>query len=222
MWKVYDLKFTFTAPFGASIPRTAKEIMAMLEHRQPSEAVVRARVEAGETVTPIVEIAERVVAEVGADDEEWQPGWATFKRDDKGIYYEARCVRAHIKDCALQVATVVDVKNFRAKVANKVYVRPECLRLFDAEGKLKVEPQATETRYIQVMTRQGPRSSVKYVDYLEPPTVMSCQLQVLDDGMLGPDLDASLKAIFDYGMIHGMGQERSQQWGQYEYELEAQ
>jgi hypothetical protein len=39
---------------------------------------------------------------------------------------------------------------------------------------------------------------------------------VLDDGIITEDI---LKAIFEYGSIHGLGQERSQGWGRYTYEI---
>jgi hypothetical protein len=38
-------------------------------------------------------------------------------------------------------------------------------------------------------------------------------LRVLEDGVIDRDI---LEAIFEYGGTHGMGQERSQDWGKYE------
>jgi len=77
------------------------------------------------------------------------------------------------------------------------------------------EPAGTEARYVQVVTRMGPRSTIKYVDYLEQPTLVF-DLKVLNDGVITLDI---LKTIFDYGSIHGIGQERSQGWGRYTFDI---
>ena len=70
-------------------------------------------------------------------------------------------------------------------------------------------------RFIQVMTKKGPRSTMKFVDYLEKPE-LTFKLNVLDDGIITDDI---LGAIFNYGRVHGMGQERSQGWGRYIYQI---
>jgi hypothetical protein len=62
------------------------------------------------------------------------------------------------------------------------------------------------------MTMKGPRSSLKTIDYVREPT-LKFVLKVLDDGVIDRDI---LEAIFEYGGEHGMGQERSQDWGKYE------
>ena len=77
------------------------------------------------------------------------------------------------------------------------------------------EPDGTEQRFVQVMTRQGPRSTIKYIDYLEKPT-LNFQLKVLEDGIITEEI---LTSIFEYGAIHGLGQERSQGWGRYEFTI---
>jgi hypothetical protein len=65
------------------------------------------------------------------------------------------------------------------------------------------------------MTRQGPRSTIKFIDYLEKPT-LSFHLNVLDDGVITPTI---LNSIFEYGSVHGLGQERSQGWGRYTFTI---
>jgi len=94
-------------------------------------------------------------------------------------------------------------------VANKVYVVTDVIPLGAKE------PAGTEARYVQVMTRMGPRSTIKYVEYLEKPE-MTFELKVLNDGVITPDI---LNTIFEYGSIHGMGQERSQGWERYTFNI---
>jgi len=204
MWKKYDVKLKMMGQFGASIPKTKEEIVAMLAHRAPTRPP--------EDATPLPELADQVAEEVGAD-EESLPGWATFKRNGAGLYYESRCVRGHLKDCAHQIAGMVgDIKNFRAKFVNRVYVETEVIPLG------KAEPDGMEKRFIQVMTRQGPRSTFKFIDYLEKPELRFAVV-ILEDSVIERK---HLEMALNYGAIHGLGAERSQGWGRYSWEVEEQ
>lgn len=198
MWKRYGVTLEFEGRFAASIPRTKEEIAKMLEHRMPEKMP--------EGAVPVEELAEQVAEEVGAD-EESLPGWATFKHNDAGLYYEGRCLRGHLKDCAQQVSGMVkkDLAAFKAKFANKVYVVEDVIPLGVAEIA------GTELRFVHAMTAQGPRNSLKYIDYVEKPTI-TFTLKVLDDGVITED---HLRMVFDYGCLHGVGQERSTGWGRY-------
>ena len=155
MWTKYRVELQVEGQFGASLPRTEKEIRAMLEHRQPTKPPP--------DFTPLRELGDQVVAEMGASDE-FLPGWSSFKRDSAGIYYEGRTVRGHIKDCAMQIAGLMKggaeaIVAFKAKVANRVYVQDQTIPMW-RNGQRIVEPDGMEERFIQVMTRQGPRSTI--------------------------------------------------------------
>lgn len=211
MWLYYQVVLQFDGPFAAAIPKDLKEIHAMLEHRMPSRPP--------ENHTPIEELAQQVATEVAdpTGEEESRVGWSTFKRDELGLYYEGRCVRGHLKDCALQVAPFFPtVLNFRAKFVNKVYVATDKVHLARAEsiGQAIMQPDGTEQRFIQVLTRQGPRSSMKNIDYVVAPRITFI-LKVLNDTVI---TEQHLRAVFEYGGTHGMGQERSQEWGHYRLE----
>lgn len=201
-WKIYRVTLQMEGQFGASIPRTPEEIRAMLNHRMPANMPDQA--------IPVEDLAEQVITEVGAGDD--QPaGWSTFKRDSEGLYYEGRTVRGHLKDCALQVQGFFpDIKNFRAKLVNRLYVRDAKIRLF-RDWRVLADVDDTETRFIQVMTRQGPRSAIKYLDFVVEP-LLTFTVDLLDDGVIGKE---HLEAVLDYGRVHGMGAERSQGWGRY-------
>jgi hypothetical protein len=205
MWKRYDVELRFTSAFASSTPKNIKDIEAMLTARAPSDSELKSRIEAGEEITPLDELTKQVAEEVGAG-EEVERGYATFKRDDHGLYYESRCVKAHIKDCANQLQGLLGIKALKSKVANRVYVEPERI-YFD-----KKEPDGSEVRIIHAMTMKGPRSSLKTIDYVNKPT-LRFKLMVLDDGVVDEKI---LRTIFEYGGVHGIGQERSQDWGRYE------
>ena len=213
MWTKYKVSVEFTEPFAAAIPRTEAEIRAMLENRMPGRKP--------ENAVPIDDLASQVAAEVGIeeDDEDgFLPGWATFKRNPLGLYYEGRCVRGHLKDCAGVLAGgFVDLKAFRSKFVNRVYVIESQLPLMWG-GVQITEPDGNQQRFIQVMTRQGPRSSIKYIDYVDAGTALAYTIGLLDDGVIKR---SHLDAVLEYGAVHGMGQERSQGWGRYSYQIEA-
>lgn len=210
MWKKYEVELKMAGFFAASLPRTREEIEKMLENRMPAKLP--------EDFISLEELADEVAEKVGIeqDEEELKYGWATFPRNDDGVYYEGRCVRGHIKDCANQVKGAMhpEVKALKAKVANKVYVMTDVIPLM-RNGEQVKEFDGTVQRFIQVMTAKGPRSTIKFVDYVEKP-VLAFQLNVLDDDVITDDI---LDAILEYGAVHGMGQERSQSWGRYAYQI---
>lgn len=197
MWKTYEVELEFTSPFASSAPKNPKDIKVMLEARMPAKPP--------EDAVPLDELSEQVAEEVEAD-QEVERGYATFKKDDVGLYYEARCVRAHLKDCANQLQGFLGVKALKSKLANRVYVEPAKIYLD------KIEPDGSETRIIHAMTMKGPRSSLKTIDYVNGAK-LKFTLKVLDDKVIDREI---LENIFKYGGNHGMGQERSQDWGKYE------
>jgi hypothetical protein len=205
MWKNYNIEIKFTSNFASSTPKNPKDIEGMLESRMMPEAEFQKRINAGEVLKTVDELAEQVEDEVQANGEV-ERGYATFKSDEKGLYYEGRCIRAHLKDCANILQKILDIKALKSKVANRVYVYPEKIYLG------KKEPDGHETRIVHAMTMKGPRSSLKTIDFVTG-AVLKFQIKVLDDGVID---DKLLKSLFEYGGIHGMGQERSQDWGRYD------
>ena len=216
IWNQYRISLQFEGEFGGQIPRSESEIKTMLEHRMPTRKP--------EGAVPIDELALEVASQVDVqdeDDEEYLPGWSTFKRNQKGaLMYEGRCVRGHLKDCALQVKEFFpEIKNFRSKVVNRLYVNDTLIPIKDENGNTLVDIEDTEVRFIQVMTRQGPRSAIKYIDYVTNPA-FDVTIKLLNDTR-NPKTTRDIitidhiSAILEYGSVHGMGAERSQGWGRY-------
>ena len=237
LWALYAVELQFEDWLGASTPRTVKEIRAMLTNRMPSKMP--------DDATPVDELILQVAREVGikVDDEGevidegdaeegWTPGWATYKREEQPgqdnleaekrkvwLYYEGRCIRAHLKDAATvlgQAAYKVSLPAFRSKYVNRVYVHEQRIPLWrraDVEGGLQRvdDVDGTETRFVQTMTPRGHRSSIKMIDFVMAP-VLKFRLRVLNDGVIGK---SHLDAVWAYGSTHGMGAERSQDWGRY-------
>lgn len=204
MWRYYEVELQFEDRFASALPKNPKELEDMFFHRMPSEKSIEKREERGENIVPAEEMVERIKAEVQAD-EEAPMGYATFKRDEGGLYYEARCVKSHMEDSAEQIRSLLDIRALRPKVKNRVYVKPQRIYL-DKEN-----PDGYEVKPVQAMTRRGPISTLKCIDYLLMP-LMKFRLKVLDDDVITKSI---LDAIFEYGGEHGMGQERGEDWGKY-------
>ena len=221
MWKKYQVDLQMTGRFAAALPKTEKEIKAMLENRMPTNPppdYMPIEQLVGQVLKAVVPATADRNTEVDTEEAEMQFGWATFPHDEKGnLYYEGRCIRGHLKDCANQIKDILKppMKALKAKVANKVYVMTDIIPLYTHFPTQAQKPDGTETRFVHVMTMQGERSTIKYLDYLEKP-VLSFVLNVLEDGIITEDI---LRAIFDYGSVHGLGQDRSTGWGRYTYKI---
>lgn len=130
--------------------------------------------------------------------------------------YESRAFKAALKEAANILGSsgtrdgVLNVKNFRSKLAERVFVDPRiggapihcmCGQEHDPKALLHLEE-----RPIQVMTMQGPRTSLKRVEYaLEVPIAFTIRL--LDDGIVK---ESHLRTILEYLQDGGIGADRSQ------------
>ena len=70
---------------------------------------------------------------------------ATFMRDQKGLYYQARSIKAHMKDCARQLEATLGISDLRKRIADHLEVYPE--RIYFN----KVEPDGSVVRIIQTI-----------------------------------------------------------------------
>ncbi len=207
MWRQFQITLQVDGPLAASMPRTPEEIKAMLENRMPD-----VKPDNAVPISDLIEIIKHEVEDKSGSNESEEddkdvpkPGWATFKSDENGLYYEGRCVRGHLKDCASQLNKFIGITAFKAKVANRVYIMTDKIPLD------RIKPEGIEKRFIHVITPKGERSSFKFIDFVVSP-VLVFELKLLNDGVI---TEEHLYKIFEYGSIHGMGQERSQGWGRY-------
>jgi hypothetical protein len=192
MFKRYSVELQFVNRFAAGIPKNPELLGTYLEVKGTGDVTEE-------------ELAGQV-AEPSTD--KWSVG---FKGDGDGLYYEARCVKAHMKDCANILQKMLSVKALKSKLANHISVEPQEIRLL-RDGSPISRADGTYEMPITVMTMQGPRTSIKRVDYVDAPT-MRFGLVMLDDGVI---TEGMLEAIFGYGgTIKGMGQDRGLQNGRY-------
>jgi hypothetical protein len=167
-------------------------------------------------------LAEALAAEgdmpVGADDVEGlQTG---FRRDDTGIYIEARQVKAMLRESAQRLGIIVQKRGTRQVIQHDLHVRAldggQKLRLLmTADGKdVPLEAaDGTDQRPISVVTRQGPRTALKRFEYVEEAR-LSFQVMILaggvGDNLIGPD---ELQRMLEFGGMLGLGADRSQGMG---------
>jgi hypothetical protein len=140
-------------------------------------------------------------------DSQVQKSWVGFKTDGNGLYLEGRNIKAMFKECAniLKGPSILDVKNFKSKLAERLFVMPNQIALGD-------KPDGYDSRVVHAMTAMGPRSSIKFFDYFNRPLI-EFQLKVLNDGVV---TEKQIQTILEYAQENGLGADRSQGEGQFD------
>jgi hypothetical protein len=203
MWNSYQVELTATRLTGG-FPANPRLIESWLSSKKaPKEALDAAKVQ-----------LERL-AEIDLE----ETHMVVFWRDRNLVaHYESRAFKAALKEGANILKGMLDVKNFRARLAERVFVDPRIggceIRCRCGEAHHPEDFFHVEERPIQVMTMQGPRTSIKRVEYaLEVP--ISFRIRVLNDGVIQ---ESQLKTILEYLQDNGIGADRSQGSGTYSLE----
>lgn len=204
MWKEYTVKMQFLDKLCGSVPQSKELIRSWLEARMP-----KTKPEGAEK--SIDDLEEEVGETI---DESMEKTTLGFQADDDGIFLRGGTIKAHLKDCANQIKDVVKVKNFRVKVANKVYIEDYKIHVYK-DGDIAQEPDGSFDQPVHVMSRMGPRSALKNIQFLLQPEI-TFTLKILEDS------EVKIKKvtnIFEYGGLHGYGGERGMGEGRYTFEI---
>ena len=142
-----------------------------------------------------------------------------FRRDDDGIYIEARQVKAMLREAAQRLGIIKTVRGSRQVVQHDLHVRAQ-----DGTQKLRLtrgvsranhplpvsDPDGKDQRPISVVTRQGPRTAIKRFEYVTEAAI-SFDVMVLAGGV-GDGLvdEAKLREMIEFGGYLGLGADRSQ------------
>ena len=233
LWTEIPLTLRFTTPLCGGVPRSDEIVANWIALRTASDPA-HARMQAhpagpdGQLPQSLDGVAEeKVTTRDPLDpDAEMAKVWVGFSRDGDGLFVRGANLRAHLKDCADVIARLLkngaidgmkELKQFRHKIVDALYVKEDRLRLL-ARGNGDA-PLAAPTGFrdaaMQVMTAQGPRTCLKRVDYVFPVEIHAT-LQFLAGGEVTRD---HLVLLLEYGKVHGFNQDRSLQFGRYEYEL---
>jgi len=211
MFKKYKIKVDFHNQFAAGIPEDPDRLLDFLDAKKPTKEP--------EDAIPLEDLAEMIEGQTLESDDSSEEAamTTTFKQKDGVLCYESRCIKAHLKDCAFILSkNFLERRGLKTTVANRIQVGPEMLPLY-RNGSTLTDVDGKEIRPITVQTRQGPRTAVKIVKFVNAPH-MEFELTVLNDGVVDLEL---LNTLFEYGgTMKGMGQDRNMGWGRYAFEIE--
>lgn len=205
MWDYYDLTLHVERLAGG-IPRSPQLVKRWQEAvgGKPEDA---ARI--------IEELGEQALDEKDAV----KAIWTGFLSDEHGLYIEGRQVKAMLKESANIVKAAFPATNrsgkktippLKARLAETVFVKPNRLYLGRQQADAFIE------RPIHVMTAQGPRTALKRTDYVDDVKI-DCFLKVLSESIV---TERHLRGILDHAAENGLGTDRSQGLGTFEYQLE--
>lgn len=145
-----------------------------------------------------------------------EKSWIGFYRDEKkGLYLEARCVKAAIKQCA----SVLGITKQKRGSKQILHEGAE-VKAMDGGNRLwlgKQEADGIDERPIHVMTPQGPRTALKRGDYVEG-VVLEFEIWVLTTAAqetrhIGEE---QLRDILTLAQENGIGADRSQGKGKFD------
>lgn len=242
MWCELDLSMTFTTPLCGGVPRSDRVVADWIATRTATDAQherlkkdqgVRAKLGTDAQNAAAVQTLKEIEAErlltidplPESADEAMSKVWVGFSRDELGLFVRGGSIRAHLKACATVVGRSLKegemnghpkVLNFRAKAIERLYIRDDIVHLRRGkDGAIVTEATDSRDATLTVMTAQGPRTCLKRIDHVHP-----CTLQATIQLFPSKDITReSLKLLLEYGRVQGFNQDRSLQFGRYEYTL---
>jgi len=230
MWTKLSLKMTFTTPLCGGVPRSDDIVKRWCELRAATpaahEKLQRGLGPDNRMPQNLGAVAEEAVATIDPLDpaDEMAKVWVGFSRDETGLFVRGANLRAHLKDCASVLGPrfkagdfggARQIKLFKAKLADAVYIAQDRLYLRDETQRPITEASGFRDATLSVMTALGPRTCLKRVDMCFPCTILAT-VQLLPGGEINRD---HIVACLEYGKVHAFGQDRSLQYGRYDYEL---
>ena len=197
-WTRFRVKLQFRDKVLAGLPSDPKALRAAMAAREaPPE----------------------VVAEV-ADSLEDAPetDGCVFRRDEDGIWVRSSQVKAAIKECCSRLGLTLSVRGLRQHLQHGVFVRPERLRFVG-----KTQPDGEEVRAGNPMTARGPRSVLRWYEYVErgvlefelwvAPTAGSVGKRGVADALANIE---TWRDIWALAAENGLGAARSQGYGTFD------
>jgi len=146
------------------------------------------------------------------EEEEAEKKAIGFARVDGQLVIEGRQVKAMLKEVANIIKDDVPgakdgkVAALKSKVAERLFVKETYISLG------RTEPDEVDEHPISVMTRLGPRTSIKRCEICKDAEIEFTLLRKIK----GPVSEKIMLAILDYGQENGLGADRSQGRGRYE------
>ncbi len=203
MWDTYRLSITIDR-LVAGIPASEKMLDAWLAAKALRMKLIPSSVGVLPDDIPVTPEAARE-EHVATIDQVAEVHGVVFYRDSEGRpCYEGRCFKGALKEAAnilkggKDAMPLIDVKAFRAKVAERVFVLPKLVPI--------TVPVETDDRPLTVMTMQGERTSIKRFEFADS-VPLSFELRVLQDNLV---TERHLRTMLEYMQLNGIGSDRSQ------------
>lgn len=136
-----------------------------------------------------------------------EKGWTGFMSDEKGLFIFNYMIKGFIKNAANVLKENADVKAFRSKIDDYLFVTPRKIYL----GKEK--PDGVLERPLRAMTAKGPRVSLARSDYISAGLELSFTVEVIKNKAFEID---DVMSLFKYGKYIGLGQWRNGGYGPFE------
>lgn len=193
-------------------------------------AMLEARANKGLVKPETVEEARSRIQQASSDNPEEETekarmkAWTGFKSDEVGIYMESRQVKAGFKETATTLGLTATHRGVRQVLQHSFFARgtkhPDRIYLRrspsdDADSILQ-EPDGYEELVAHVIGPQGPRSTIKLHDFVEPDTYFDFEIWFADpkEGRMNEKFLAHCMAL---AQENGFGCSRSQGYGRVKF-----
>lgn len=222
LWKKYRVTFDFVGKLCGSTPLSPNMIAPWLEARKPT-----VRPAGGKS---IAEVHQEVLTTIATEDIEKenveieQRITLGFQNIDGQLVMRGGTMKAHIKDCARILSSMVYAKikgerSLAVRVLNCVNVEEAWIPIHK-NGRPVFEADNFIDKAVHVQTMMGPRNALKRILYVDRPSmVFTLMVATTNDGKpVVPVKD--LERVFTYGAVHGYAGERGDGEGRYAFEIE--
>jgi len=239
IWQRYTVRWDFSTPIFGSLP-VAKETLAPFVERALKEGKIRP-VTITQTDAGVVEVRregisldvlrqekiDELLEQLPTEEEMIEERSLQFWRHDGLLCFPGGNIRAHLKECARTLSSLVLPKpakgsgnrSLSIRGVNGLYVTEEWVPITRAGQPVTQPDDAVEFFVHTTNPRTGaPMNAIKKVESLAAGTQLAFTLQVLGGIVSEEELDM----ILQYGALHGFGQERSRGYGRYVYTVEQQ
>jgi hypothetical protein len=139
-------------------------------------------------------------------------GWTGFRTDEHGPFLPSYMIRGFLKAAAVALKAQSEIKNYKSKIDNLVFVFPDRIRL-TRDKKTVMEPDGAYERPLRAMTMQGPRVSLAKSDSISSGVKLKFTIEIIGNHE-GVNQDW-IKDLFEYGRFSGLGQFRNGGFGRF-------
>jgi len=194
MWAQFRVRWEFVSRLYASVPADPEMRKRWLEARAPKHRPPQSK-----SLDEIAQEVYETMAEPPEAEDENEHQMLVFQRivmptGITQLAMRAATVRAHLKDCAMQVQTYVagavqGERAFATRVKNCVYPPARhpllvahrgtpFIPLYRIDGAPITQADSVQEKAVHIITPQGPRSAIKSIEFVED-AAMTFPLHVL-------------------------------------------